>query len=92
MRASLIALLLLIAAFNQTSAQTSGNITGTVVDETGKPVEFANALLLYAKDSTLTKGALTDSSGVFIFENAPAGRYLVSISLVGYSAVFVLGI
>ena len=88
MRASLIALLLLIAAFNQTSAQTSGNITGTVVDETGKPVEFANALLLYAKDSTLAKGALTDSSGVFIFENAPAGRYLVSISLVGYSAVF----
>lgn len=88
MRSSLIALLLLIAAFTQSTAQTSGTITGKVTDETGAPVEFANALLLSASDSSLVKGALTDSSGTFVFEKAAYGRYLVSISFVGYAPVY----
>ncbi|MCB9293613.1 MAG: TonB-dependent receptor [Lewinellaceae bacterium] len=88
MRSSIIALLLLIAAIVQLPAQTSASITGKVTDETGAPVAYANALLLYAQDSTLAKGALTDSSGIFTFENAPGGRYLVSISYVGYATAY----
>jgi hypothetical protein len=48
-----MAVLLFLAAF--VSAQ---KISGTVTDATGKAQEFASVMLMSAKDSTLTKGAI----------------------------------
>ena len=100
MKKSVLRLLstLLFATFTliNLTAQSQGNISGKIFDENDKPLEFANALLLNPKDSSLIKGALTDSMGQFLFPAVPYGEYLVAGSMVGYpnqySAPFVLNI
>jgi iron complex outermembrane recepter protein len=59
-------------------------ISGTVADASGKPQEFASVMLMSAKDSTLTKGAITDADGKFDIENAAEGRYFLNVSVVGF--------
>jgi iron complex outermembrane recepter protein len=73
------AILLSFATF--VSAQ---KISGTVTDATGKAQEFASVMLMSAKDSTLTKGAITDFDGKFDIENAVAGAYFLNVSVVGF--------
>lgn len=65
-----------------------GKITGKVQDENQNPLEFANILLLNAADSSLAKGDLSDSTGAYIFDNIPAGKYLISASMVGYGSIY----
>ncbi len=42
-----------------------GQIYGTVVDETGNSLEFANVTLMTVNDSTLVDGTVTDANGYF---------------------------
>lgn len=70
------------AAFGQ------GNVTGKVTNEKNKSVEFANILLLNAADSSLAKGDLSDSTGAYFFENINNGKYLISVSMVGYNQIY----
>ena len=65
-----------------------GKISGQIIDDKNKIVEFANVILLKAKDSTLVKGALSDQNGSFEFEKTPSGEYLVSISQMGYKKFY----
>ena len=75
------------------SALFSQKTTGIVVDASGKPQEFANALILNAKDSSLVKGAISDVDGRFeIATPAPEGShqnpnteggYFLQVSMVG---------
>jgi iron complex outermembrane recepter protein len=74
-----LSILLFLSAF--LSAQ---KISGTVNDGAGKPQEFASVMLMSAKDSTLTKGAITDAVGKFEIENAAEGRYYLNVSIVGF--------
>ncbi len=59
-------------------------MTGIVIDTQGKPQEFATVLLMKVKDSTLTKGAITDFDGKFDMEGVAQGRYYINISVVGF--------
>lgn len=62
-------------------------ITGIALDATGKPQEFANVLVLQAKDSSLVKGAVTDADGHFEIDNFAQnteGGYFLQISMVGF--------
>lgn len=72
----------------ESMAQGKGKITGQVIDQAQKIVEFPTATLLKAKDSTLVKGALGDANGIFVFENIPNGEYIVGISQMGYKKFF----
>ena len=57
-----------------------GYVTGTVVDrETGHPLTYAHVLLDQAD-----LGSVTNQSGQFIFSPVLPGRYVLSISHVGY--------
>lgn len=47
-----------------------------------EPLAFASVGI-----ATLGKGTLTNEKGVFVIENLPAGKYRLSISLVGYEKV-----
>lgn len=62
----------------------SQTVSGIVHDDEGKPLPFANVLLLTSKDSTLIKGAASDESGAFQFENLNYGSYLLAATMVGY--------
>ncbi|MGB4773654.1 MAG: TonB-dependent receptor [Daejeonella sp.] len=95
-RIKLISLLILFATvllLNSTTlfaqAKIPGSkISGKVVDQQQKTIDYATISLLKAKDSTLVKTSVTDLSGDYSFENVLAGNYLVSASMVGYKKIF----
>lgn len=62
---------------------TNAPITGTIVDEDGRPLEFANATLFTAGDSTLIDGTVTNAGGHFSL-SAPATTCFLRISALGY--------
>lgn len=66
-----------------------GIIRGKAVDgNTQKPVEFASVALLSAADSSIVKGAITDTLGIFAINNLPEGSYIITVSSVEYQKVF----
>jgi len=64
-----------------------GAITGTVVDEAGKPVEGATVRVL---GTNLT--ATTNASGRFTIASIPAGTYQVAISKAGFNDRTISGV
>jgi hypothetical protein len=63
-------------------------IIGKITTDTNMPAEFANVLLLNATDSSLVKGAVTDSAGVYAFEMVKPGAYLINATMVGFQPVY----
>ncbi len=69
-------------------AQSSSSLNGNVTDIHSNPLEFVNAILLKAADSSLVKGAITDSKGNYAFDDLVPDNYLVMLSQVGYSKYY----
>ncbi|MCK8491137.1 TonB-dependent receptor [Spirosoma sp. RP8] len=96
MKTTLYSLTLLLLTLTTSFGQilTRGHVSGQVNTGAGKPLEFATMMLVKAKDSTLVKGAISEATGKYIFENVGAGQYRVAAQQVGYrkiySAVFVI--
>lgn len=67
-------------AFTAAAAAQTGTVTGQVTDAaSGRPLESAQ---VYIEGTAL--GTLTNSSGRYLFVNAPAGEHTVIAELVGY--------
>ena len=68
--------------------KTTTRYKGTVIDEQGQPVAYANIALLSPQDSTLITGGVSNESGFFVIpcEQQPV---LARISFVGYKTEFV---
>lgn len=64
------------------------NISGIVKDQQGKGLDKSTVSLLNAKDSSLIKLAVTADNGVFHLDESKPGKYLVSVSHVGYVTLF----
>lgn len=64
------------------------HISGQVQEADGKPLAFANVLLLKAHDSTLVKGMVTSDAGIYRLEGVPPGSYLLMATLVGYRKTY----
>ena len=58
-------------------------VIGRVIDEQGKPVEFANVALLSSADSAFINGGVTNQNGDFVIPCRP-GRMLIRVTFVGY--------
>ena len=67
--------------------KTDLHLMGTIIDEHGQPVAYANIALLAPKDSALLSGGVSNESGYFAipFE---AEKVLARISYVGYKTVY----
>ena len=65
-------------------ASTAQNIKGIAKDADGKLLTNASVSLLNAKDSAVVKLAVTNTSGEYKFQNIKDGKYLTSVSYVGY--------
>ena len=76
--------LLSSAAYAQSLSRTM--VSGQLKNPAGKPVEFATMVLLRA-DSSVAKGATTDPTGNYTFENVASGTYRVAATMVGYQRV-----
>ncbi len=71
-------------------AQSTGSVTGTVVDAaSGAPLAGATAVIRPAADSTATPlGATTDTSGRFTVDHLSIGtRYRLEVRMIGYASV-----
>ncbi len=90
---TIAAIIVIGAVTTQLKAQETGVISGTVIDKTtGAPIEGADVTINRVKDSSLVKGAQTDASGKFTFQDVPNGRYYLKANLVGYNYSIVSGI
>lgn len=76
-------LLIAFTAANPLFSQTF-TVSGTVTDEDGLPVEFANVILTTVTSDEAI-GAVTDRNGMFAI-NAVANNYTLSISFIGYES------
>ena len=67
--------------------KTNRHLTGTIIDEQGQPVPYANVYLLQTSDSTLIGGGVSNEAGLFVIpcETSPV---LARISFVGYKTVY----
>ncbi|MFM1999803.1 MAG: hypothetical protein RL204_1750, partial [Bacteroidota bacterium] len=66
----------------------NAQISGTVSDETGKPLEFVNVILQNATDSVMVKATATDAAGLFQIEDIPTGNYFLQYRLTSYAPFF----
>ena len=75
----------MILLFDFADAQTAGGkISGSVLDETKKPLDGATVILLIAKDSTVVGTQLAGKDGNFDFQNLKDNTYLVKATYIGY--------
>ncbi len=81
--------LILLGIFCSISAaRGQSSIHGVIADERDKPLQNANILLLRYSDSTLVKGTVSTSAGIYLFENVKNGKYLLSASHIGMDRVY----
>ena len=67
--------------------KTANRYKGTIIDEQGQSVAYANIALLSSQDSTLITGGVSNESGLFVVpcEQKPV---LARISYVGYKTIY----
>jgi len=81
----------LLAVFSGLSTLAIGqnaSITGTLLDEKGHPVEFAN-VVLYTQDSSIVKVETSDATGDFVIEGLQSGSYWLESTCIGYARLAV---
>ena len=67
--------------------KTDRHLTGTIIDEQGQPVAYANIALLNPVDSTLLSGGVSNESGYFAIPYEQE-KTLIRISYVGYRTIY----
>ena len=67
--------------------KTESRYKGTIIDETGQPVAYANVYLLHPSDSTLIGGGVSNEAGLFVIP-CETNPILARISYVGYKTVY----
>lgn len=84
---TLLAALLLLNV-SPVMAQTTGKITGKVVDANNKSLQSATVSLLQTKDSSLVKAAVSNADGAFELVAPMPGSFMISVSLVGFDTKY----
>ena len=84
--------------FVECTHKTDRRLTGTIIDEQGPPVAYANIAILNPTDSTLLSGGVSNESGYFAipYERPRVGdgtsgmqdKILARISYVGYKTIY----
>ncbi|MDP9080158.1 MAG: TonB-dependent receptor family protein [Bacteroidota bacterium] len=59
-------------------------VSGLLIDDKGKPMDYATVSLLNVKDSTVIKGTLSNDNGAYVFDHITPGTYIVKATNVGY--------
>jgi iron complex outermembrane receptor protein len=87
-RILVLAVLGLTTIFNSAFAQSSHSIKGKVTDNSGKGIQSVTVSLLKATDSSLVKADVTDANGAFELVIAPAGKYLLNYTMIGFEKTY----
>ena len=81
LRAKFLFLIILFVSAFLCYAQTTGKISGKVLDTNGDPIIGANVII----ENTIM-GAAADVDGYFFILNIPSGNYKVKASAIGYTS------
>ena len=73
--------------FVECTHKTDRHLTGTIIDEQGQPVAYANIAILNPADSTLLSGGVSNESGYFAIPYEQH-KVLARISYVGYKTIY----
>ena len=73
--------------FVECTHKTDRHLKGTIIDEKGLPVAYANIAILNPSDSTLLCGGVSNESGYFAIP-LEQERVLARISYVGYKTIY----
>jgi outer membrane receptor protein involved in Fe transport len=79
-----ISALLFTTVGSSVAQSTSGKLEGNVSNEKGEPIAYVTVLLRQPQDSALVAGAITDAAGRYSFESVAAGKYILTLTFVGY--------
>ncbi|MCI0474003.1 MAG: carboxypeptidase regulatory-like domain-containing protein, partial [Ignavibacteria bacterium] len=81
----LIAILMIFICYSVSYSQS--RISGIVIDgKDGKPVNEAAVRISTVKDTAFVSGTATDASGKFEISGLTQGKYLLTVSYVGYAS------
>lgn len=80
-----LSITLAASLFFSGSVYADGNITGSVFNRnTSEPLDYATVVLVNPETGvSLLIGTTTDENGSFVISNAPSGKYIIRISMVG---------
>ena len=67
--------------------KTERHLTGTIIDEQGQPVVYANIAVLTPADSTLLSGGVSNESGYFVVP-IDQPNIIARISYIGYKTIY----
>lgn len=79
-------LFFLSSRYQQIFAQST--IHGIIKNIEGKPLQFANILLLKPFDSSLVKGVISDENGKYEFYDIKVGKYIIAATFTGMNEVY----
>ncbi|HWZ17058.1 MAG TPA: outer membrane beta-barrel family protein [Mucilaginibacter sp.] len=79
----LLLLLSAVTLFAQT-APSPATVSGALLNEQGKPLDYATVSLLKAQDSSMVKGTLSSPAGTYAFAHIKPGSYIIRATVVGY--------
>lgn len=75
-------------SYNLCQAQDT-KLNGTLADDKGKPIGFANIIALKMPDSALAATALSSNDGSFVLSIPAAGDHLLKITAIGFATNWV---
>lgn len=81
-------LLIIFAVYCNVCMVHAQTITGTLIGENGIPVEYANVILIIARDSTFVVGCITNEDGRFKLKNTDHKGNLLKLSCIGYEDLY----
>ncbi len=73
--------------FVECTHKTDRHLTGTIIDEQGQPIAYANVAVLNPTDSTLLGGGVSNESGYFAIPYEQS-TVIARISYVGYKTIY----
>jgi iron complex outermembrane receptor protein len=76
--------LLCAAGLSQLDAQQGGTISGTVLDQTGKPIQDA-VVELKSESTGAPRSVISDAEGKFLVSDLAAGTYSIRVSAPGFA-------
>ena len=79
-----VGILLCAAGLSQLHAQQSGTISGTVLDQAGKPIQGA-VVELKAESTGASRSVISDTEGKFLAPDLAVGSYTIKISAPGFA-------
>lgn len=83
----LLALCVIVNAAAEPPPDSSGTISGMVIDASSdRPVLSANVVVHALADSSVVTGGITDQSGTIAISGVPPGRYFIRFGMIGYEA------